>query len=150
MPKKAIRPEVVYLRGGITVPAKSVSYREDGTGIREVVKPSTHKFENDLRLDLKKELEGVTLFPTREEVLVCVVHGCHAERDYKGCDLDNRAKTILDALKDVIYLDDSQVKMLWTHKAFLKHEPESFYRISIKILDKKSIRKITTRIKQII
>jgi Holliday junction resolvase RusA-like endonuclease len=57
--------------------------------------------------------------------------------------LDNRAKCILDALKKVVYLDDSQVKILWTEKLFLKNEQESYFSICVKILDAASYKKLS-------
>ena len=86
-------------------------------------------------------------FPTKKPVFVSIVHGLHSERGFQDCDLDNRAKTILDALKGVIYDDDAQVHLLWTQKSFLKKEAESYYRVAIKMLgrgvsDKKIMRTI--------
>lgn len=150
--KRFFEPEIVYLRGDTLVPSKKTAYKVDKlTGNKVFVeKPNTHKFENELKEDLKKGLKNVNIFPTDKNVLVSIVHGINSGTEYKKCDLDNRAKCILDALKDVVYFDDSQVKMLWTHKAFIKNSQESFFRISIKILDEEIIRRISSQISRLI
>lgn len=147
-----INPEINYLVGNIIVPAKALTYKidEQTHEILETIKPRTHEFENRLKSDLQKELDGVKQFPTKKEVFVSIIHGMHAEKEYKTCDLDNRAKTILDAMKGPVYIDDSQVKLLWTEKKFLKGEEQSYYRISVKILDNILYKKISKYMKNII
>jgi len=147
-----IKPEIVYLSGNVLVPSKALSYKLDSITKKpiEKIKPRTHKFENELKEDLKIELKGIKIFPTKNEVFVSILHGINSEKQYAKCDLDNRAKTILDALKNVVYFDDSQVKILWTEKEFLKNAQESFYRISVKILDKNIIKKISNNMFYII
>ncbi|MCX6765764.1 MAG: RusA family crossover junction endodeoxyribonuclease [Candidatus Moranbacteria bacterium] len=150
--KEIINPEIVYLQGNTLVPSKSIAYKYDGEIEKNIVieKASTHKFENELKEDLKKELKNVNIFPTDKNVLVSIVHGINSGTEYKKCDLDNRAKCILDALKGVVYFDDSQVKMLWTHKAFIINSQESFFRISVKILDEEIIKRISSQISRLI
>jgi len=152
MAKKSIQPEIIYLHGNALIPAKALSYKVDKNtrNIIEKIKPRTHTFENNLRKDLGKELIDIDMFPTKDEVLVSIVHGIHSQKEYNQCDLDNRAKTILDALKSVVYIDDSQVRMLWTHKVFLKDKQESFFRISIKLLNGKTTKEISEILNQII
>jgi len=136
---KALEPEIVFMQGDALVPAKAVCYKkgEDGS-ITERIKPKTHEFENYLKEELKKELEGISLFPTQKYVFIIITYGLNSSNEYKSLDLDNRAKTILDALKGVVYDDDMQVKVLVTDKIFLENSSESFYRFSVKILDKKT------------
>jgi hypothetical protein len=117
--------------------------KTSGKIVSEFVKPNTVKFENDLRESIGDYLKDDNLFPTDKEVFVSIVHGIHAEKEYGKCDLDNRAKCILDALKKVVYLDDSQVKILWTEKLFLKNEQESYFSICVKILDAASYKKLS-------
>ena len=137
-----VQPDYVYVKFGKDdgeVPPKTLSYYEDGETGQVVVKqkPRTHQFENTLKQEIAEELCDDKQFPTKKPVFVSIVHGLHSERGFQDCDLDNRAKTILDALKDVIYDDDTQVCMLWTQKQFLKRETESYYRVAIKVLDNK-------------
>ena len=147
-----IKPEIDYLVGDALVPAKALSYKIDKKTkkVREIVKARTHEFENKLKADLKKELSGVKHFPAKKEVFVSITHGIHAEKEYSSCDLDNRAKAILDAMKGPVYKDDSQVKLLWTEKKFLEHEEQSYYRISVKILDNSLCKKIGKYMKNIV
>tara|TARA_Y100000310_G_C20599158_1_gene772082 strand:- start:714 stop:1169 length:456 start_codon:yes stop_codon:yes gene_type:complete len=136
MASKKVKPEIIYLHGDALVPAKSLSYKKDPkTGETKAVPAKTHKFENELKADLAKELKNIERFPTKEDVFVSIIYGFHSKKEFKRCDLDNRAKTILDALEGPVYDNDSQVRMLWTHKAYLDDKQESFYRISVKILD---------------
>ncbi len=131
-----LNPEIVYVRGNATVPAKALTYKIDPDGHPiETIRPRTHEFENELKADLKKELAGVISFPTDKEILISIIHGVHSKEEYKRHDLDNRSKTILDALKEVVYIDDSQVSVLWSCKQFLEKEQESYFRLAIKLLD---------------
>jgi len=136
---KALEPEIVHMEGNALVPAKAVCYKKDANGgITETIKPRTHEFENELKEKIKKELTGVSIFPTKEYVFLSITYGLNSSSEYKKLDLDNRAKTILDALKGVVYEDDMQVKVLLTDKLFLEHTSESYYKFSVKILDKKT------------
>ena len=136
---KALEPEIVYMAGNALVPAKAVCYKKDSDGkVEETIKPRTHEFENGLKKKMREELSGVSLFPTKEYVFLSITYGLHSSREYKNLDLDNRAKTILDALKGAVYEDDRQVKVLLTDKLFLENTPESYFRFSVKILDKKT------------
>lgn len=133
---KKLKPEIVYLKGDAIVPAKDLSWKVDPANnkIVEKVRPKTHEFENSLKEDIKNELKGVSKFPTKKEVIIVLSHGFHSQKEYQNCDLDNRAKTVLDALKGPVYIDDSQVSILITYKDFLKNSQESYYRFSVKIL----------------
>jgi Holliday junction resolvase RusA-like endonuclease len=149
--RREFKADLVFLSGNALVPAKALQYKVDKTTgeVVERTRPQTHHFENQLREELRKQLSGVKLFPTKKPVFVSVIHGIHSETEYRRFDLDNRVKTILDAMKGAVYLDDSQVRMLWTHKAFLKNSQESFYRISVKILNKRLASKIVNTVKTV-
>lgn len=146
-----LKPEIVHLMGHTIVPSKALSYKKnDRTGkIIEKISPKTHKFEESLRRDLKKELLGISLFPTKKEVFVAISYGINSKKEYNTYDLDNKAKTILDAFKKVVYLDDSQVKILWTHKEFLKNTQESYCLISVKILNKNKAKRLISATAQL-
>ena len=118
------------------IPSKTFSYKRDpGTGKVVLALPRTHEFEDALKKDIAYNLRSDSRFPTKNPFFVSIAHGLHSERVFNDCDLDNRAKTVLDALKGVVYDDDRQVHMLWTQKIFLLSEEESYYRITIKMLD---------------
>ncbi|MEJ0054067.1 MAG: RusA family crossover junction endodeoxyribonuclease [bacterium] len=138
---RALKPEIVHIEGNALVPAKAVSYVLDANGkIVETVKPRTHAFENELKAKMRSELKGISLFPTKNKVFVSIICGLNSSHEYENLDLDNRVKTILDALKEVVYEDDKQVKVLLADKIFLKHKPESYFQFSIKVLDEKTER----------
>ncbi len=146
-----IKPEIVYLRGNVLVPAKSLSYKKDPkTGETKPIPAKTHKFENELKKDIAKELESVDKFPTKKKVFVSIIYGFHSKKEFEKCDLDNRAKTILDALEGPVYINDNQVKMIWSHKNLLNNNEESFYRLSVKILDASIERKLIKEINNLI
>ena len=137
-----LQPDYMYTKFGKDdgeIPPKTLSYRMDSkTGqIIVIQKPRTHQFENTLKKKIIEDLYMDKRFPTKKPVFISIVHGLHSKRGFQDCDLDNRAKTILDALKSVIYDDDTQVHILWTQKLFLKKEVESYYRVAIKMLDRR-------------
>jgi len=130
-----LQPDFEFMEGNALVPAKALEYKTDINGnIIEVVKPRTHIFENKLKAEVGKLLEKVKIFPTKKEVFVSVTYAINSEREYNGFDLDNRTKALFDALKGVVYDDDSQVKILVADKLFLKNSSEFYYKFSIKIL----------------
>src|SRR6185436_18035522 len=106
---KALEPEIIHMEGNDLVPAKAVCYKklEDGT-VEERVKPRTHNFENELKDKMRSELSGISMFPTDKYVFISITYGLNSSNEYKKLDLDNRAKTMLDALKGVVYNDDMQ------------------------------------------
>ena len=144
MPNVKLKAELIYTKYDSIVPAKAFAYKKDPVTQEtiELIKPRTHKFENSLKEELSKQLDDSSIFPVSEEILVSIILGLHAEKEYQTCDLDNRIKTILDALKSVIYIDDRQVKMIWSEKVFLRSENNSFFQIKIKILNDKIINQI--------
>jgi Holliday junction resolvase RusA-like endonuclease len=138
MPLKSLEPELTHLEGNVLVPAKALSYKMASDGsVAEVIKPRTHKFENDLKAKLKAQFQKqkVTTFPTKKPIFVSIRYGLHSKNEFEALDLDNRAKTILDALKGVVCEDDCQVKILLTDKVFLEKNSESYFLLSVKILN---------------
>lgn len=133
-----VSPDVFYVLNNVVVPAKAVTYKIDpATGhIIETVRPNTHKFENELKNNLRLRLKEENKFPTDQEVFVNIFYGVHSQIEYDAHDLDNRSKTILDALKSVIYNDDHQVSVLTANKEFLENFEKSSVKISVKKLDK--------------
>ena len=114
---KIIKPELVYQKQGDDgiVPSKTFSYKKIAeTGEIVPLPPKTHRFENVLKREIGRYFGSDDRFPTKKPVFVSIVHGLHSEQGFQDCDLDNRAKTILDALKGVVYDDDTQVHQLWT------------------------------------
>ena len=135
--QKIISPDFVYMKEGknAVIPSKTSSYKRNPvTGEVVLMTAKTHQFENNLRREISIDLMEVEKFPTKKEVFISVTHNLHSKRAHDSCDLDNRAKTVLDALKGVIYDDDNRVKILLTQKHFLKRDQVSSYHISVTIL----------------
>ena len=132
-----IVPEIVFSQGDTQVPSKSLQYKTDEKGkIIEKIKPRTARFEAGLRRKLKRHVKNSKAFPIKDEVILVITHGIHSEKKYKKLDLDNRAKTIGDALKESILEDDDQIKTLVCNKVFLKDVSKSYYSFSVKIYNK--------------
>jgi Holliday junction resolvase RusA-like endonuclease len=152
MPLKSLEPELTYLEGNVLVPAKALSYKTASDGnITEIIKPRTHQFENEIKRNLTEEFkkQKVSIFPTKKPVFVSITHGLHSRKEYDLLDLDNRAKTILDALKGVVYDDDRQVRILLTDKVYLEKSSESYVLFSVKFLSKGSEKLLERRMAQL-
>lgn len=133
-------PELTSTQFDQSVPSKAPSYKEDAvTGFAIVKKrPATQKFEKDLKTQVNRAVQEnnkSAIFPTQKEVLLLMELGLSAKTDYNETDLDNRAKTICDALKGVIYQDDNQISVLICRKHIVKNK---YFKITIKIIDEKS------------
>jgi len=128
-----LNPELVHVNGGF-VPSKSLNYKTDKAGniTRTWDRIGVQNFERKLRADLKSAIAGVSLFPSQKEVHVALTFGMPPHKYTQG-DLDNKAKTILDAMKGPIYPDDCQVKILYVNK--IRTEPEEeWFLIAVKLL----------------
>ena len=139
MPK--FKPEIIYERGEYLIPSKALEYKKDpktGKVIEKTPPKGIGEFDRMIKKDLGERLIGVKRFPTRKEVFVSISHKIHSSQSYKRCDLDNKAKAVLDALKDIVYTDDAQVKFLWNDKILDNKQQSSSFRLSIKILNKKN------------
>jgi Holliday junction resolvase RusA-like endonuclease len=136
---KNFQPEIDFIKGGALVPSKELAYKTNSDGqVVEKVKPLVKEFEKSLNQEFAKLLENGKAFPTEEKVFLFITHGLNSQKVYKNFDLDNKAKTICDALKKAVYIDDSQIDVLLCNKSFLKNTSESFFRITVKILDEKT------------
>ena len=131
-----LHPELIHVTGGF-VPSKNVNYKmdKDGNVLSFFDRPKALGFERALRAELKKALTVAAdqTFPTKEEVHVGITFALHSEKDYPQGDIDNKAKTILDALKGPVYIDDHQVKILYVKKMKTTKE-EDWCLFAVKIL----------------
>lgn len=132
------RPDFIYTEGDALVPSKALKYKTDPVTKKIIEKssPRSRDFENSLRDFLQDRLKDENIFPTKKEVFIIITHDLHGNKCYREFDLDNRAKLILDALKGPVYKDDSQVKVLWTYKHYIRKSQESYYSFIVKFLDK--------------
>ena len=134
---KTFKPDFTYTEGDTLVPSKALKYKTDPITkkIIETTSPRSKSYEKNLRSYLEEVLKNESLFPTKSKVFIIVTHWLHAKSKYDGCDLDNRAKLILDAMKGPIYPDDCQVKVLWTYKELLNESQESHFSFIVKIIN---------------
>lgn len=122
-------PEFVYAEG-TEVPSKNLNYKleRDSKDLLEPVrawyKQKVRSYEARLRSDIGKEVIGSTDFPTFQEVHIGITFGVHDQTRYKEIDIDNRTKTILDAMVGPIYEDDCQVKKLSVEKKLTDTETD--------------------------
>ncbi len=129
-----LNPEVVLLDGE-WVPSKNINYKteHDGTATKVWFKDHVLSYERKKRKELEEELSGLDIFPTEKEVHVAISFGLSSKKYTEG-DVDNKAKTILDAMIGPVYADDMQVKKLWVDKQLTPDE-QDWCLLSIKILD---------------
>jgi Holliday junction resolvase RusA-like endonuclease len=90
--------------------------------------PNVHSFREGLRETLLKYSEFS--MPYKGRVLVSLAIGL-TEKEYLSRDIDNMVKSLLDALKNVVYYDDRQVDVLHVVK---KMSEDNRWHIGIKKL----------------
>ena len=133
-----IEPEIDFMKGNVLVPSKALKYKKDKEGnIIDTTKPNVKKFEESLKKELRDLLKDIDIFPIKKNIVMTITHGLHSKKEYKNLDLDNRAKTICDALEGAVYQNDNQVNVLLCNKIFLKNTSESYFRFTVKSIDKK-------------
>lgn len=127
-------PEIVMLDGEF-VPSKNINYKTevDGSIDKWGFKTGALAYERAKRKEMLEELKGVKEFPTSQEVHVAITFGMPTQKKYDEADIDNKAKTLLDAMVGPVYKDDRQVKVLWINKA-LEPDGEDWCLLSVKIL----------------
>lgn len=90
-------------------------------------------YERRLRGDLSARVEGVDIFPTDKEVQVAITFGLGTEAEYLKGDIDNKAKTILDAMVGPVYEDDLLVRKLEIEK--IRTDGQSWCLFAAKIIE---------------
>lgn len=128
-----LNPELVHVIGAF-VPSNQINYKTDEQGnvLSFLFRKGVTDFKHSLRDELIKQLEDVDMFPTQQEVHVAITFGIPASQ-YTSGDIDNKSKTILDAMKGPVYLDDCQVQTLWADKK-VTEDDEDWCLIAVKIL----------------
>jgi Holliday junction resolvase RusA-like endonuclease len=97
------------------VPSKRVGYKlkPDGTPGRARIPKGAQDFEVLLKDILTAY--GEKRWPYKQRLLIAIeIH--FTEREYRTKDVDNVAKTLLDAMKGVVFEDDAQVDLLQVSK----------------------------------
>lgn len=100
--------------GGI-IPSKNVAFSQDG---QPKMSKSSRSFEDQMKEWLTNDSKPE--WPRAGRLLV-VVQIQMPKREYNTKDVDNMAKALLDALKGVVYTDDSQVETLQITKSIAEN-----------------------------
>lgn len=106
---------------GQVIPSTRTGYKNIVTTGGTVPNPETlnvHHFRKELREALR-DVYGFKQ-PTKSRVMISLAIGL-SQKQYAICDLDNMVKSILDALKTVVYEDDRQVDVLHVAKYKTEH-----------------------------
>ena len=120
---------------GSIIPSTQEAFKKEfNESIRKSESVNLAVFKERLIGDLEFQLKRNTQFPTHSEVFVFILQYFVSQKEYKGRDIDNMAKTILDVIKGRFYLDDSQVKTLLVGKKMDKRVPENFAYVALKEL----------------
>jgi Holliday junction resolvase RusA-like endonuclease len=100
-----------------------------------ILKPISNNVRQ-FRKEMKDALTGFPIFnkPYKGDVLISLEVGL-TEQEYASRDIDNMMKTLLDALENIVYLDDKQVVVL---RILKKVEPHNCWFMGIKFLSGKN------------
>lgn len=88
-------------------------------------------FEAKLRKELTEEVQGNDIFPTSKEIDVTVVFGIPQD-EYATSDIDNKIKTVIDALKGPVCNDDSSVRTIYATRIATSNN-ENWCLIQVKV-----------------
>jgi Holliday junction resolvase RusA-like endonuclease len=100
----------VILCSGLPIPSTRSGYRNVANGV--VINPESqavHRFRSKIREALRSRPQFTVPFKGR--VMISLALGLNPLQ-YTTCDIDNMVKSLLDALKTVVYDDDLQVDVL--------------------------------------
>lgn len=106
------------------IPSTQTSNKNDGKALR--------KFRIKIGMYIDEQINKSDKFPTENEVFVFIVQYLTSHQEYRGRDVDNMAKTILDSLKGKLYNDDSQVQVFLIAKKMAERINSNFAYIAVK------------------
>ena len=123
---------------GEIIPATQEAFDGDNLliGKRKEEKTNLTKFKENLRNKITSSTKDQKSFPSDKEVFIFVFQYFIGRTEYTKRDIDNMAKTVLDALKGLIYVDDCQVRTLLIGKKIERRVPQNFAYIAVKLLGK--------------
>ncbi len=105
-----------YLFGsfGINIPSTRSGYKNTDSGaIQNPITTSVKEFRNSINLWLAESPEPN--WPSTTRLLVAVQFGL-TQKNYSEKDIDNITKSLVDALKGIVYEDDNQIDTLHVQK----------------------------------
>ena len=93
------------------VPSKRIRYKIDkkAKAIKIYLTQSSRRFEESMRKSLSKNPHPK--WPYKGNILISISASL-SKKDWETKDIDNIAKSILDALKGIVFIDDIQVSVL--------------------------------------
>lgn len=116
------------------VPSKHLSYKQNKN--KRIVTitgtPSSRNFENHLKQHFLENKNPK--FPFKGRLFLAIAIGM-SKKDHETKDLDNMIKTLFDAMKGVVYKDDSQICSVFVNK-YISDKGPSFM-IGIRELSEK-------------
>ena len=98
----------------VKVPSKRVGYKNENGILIAKVPTGSREFEAEVRKQFSSR-QGLHWPYTGRLLLVLGISMSHKE--FKTTDVDNVAKTILDAFKGILYEDDAEIVSLFINKA---------------------------------
>ena len=108
----------------IEIPSTRSGYKNNpqtGKSFPNPITDGVHKFRNSIETWLKQKPDKT--WPCKCRLLVAIQFGL-TSKGYKDKDIDNITKSLIDALKGVVYNDDQQIDCL--HVTKYKSEQNSF------------------------
>jgi len=125
--------DFVLAWSGDPIPSTRSGYKNLPTGgiVLNPETPSVHGFRKTVREAFRKYPQFKK--PIKGRVLISLAIGL-TQKEYQARDIDNMVKSLLDALKTVVYYDDRQVDALHVVKYESDYE---IWNIGIKKLRKK-------------
>ena len=91
-------------------------------------------FKTLVEKTITPEIMGLSIFPSKKEVVVFIMQFFLSKKDYDTRDVDNMSKTVMDCLKGKIYIDDVQVRTLLVSKKISPRVPSNFVFVGIREL----------------
>lgn len=118
----------------IVVPSKHLGYKQnEKRRITEVFgTPSSRNFENYLKQALSEDKDPK--FPFKGKLFLAISLAM-SKKDYETKDVDNIIKTLFDAMKGIVYEDDSQICSVFVNEYVTDRTPG--FMIGIRELSKK-------------
>jgi len=118
----------------IVVPSKHLGYKQnEKKRITEIFgTPSSRNFENCLKQALSEDKDPK--FPFKGKLFLAISLAM-SKKDYETKDVDNMIKTLLDAMKGIVYEDDSQICSVFVNKYVTDRTPG--FMVGIRELSKK-------------
>ena len=91
-------------------------------------------FRELVEKEVGPKIKSLEIFPSKKEIFISILQFFLSKKDYESRDIDNISKTMLDCLKNKIYVDDVQVRTLLVSKKISLRVPTNFVFVGIREL----------------